>query len=160
MPKPKFNPEHLSIVHPQSAFESFPLTGGAAFEFFSHSGSERLAVELATDWIDLEDSELIGESETLACVWGIPITKTQAEEGISKSIQLMVSDEVSDGSVAASFFASVGHRVDRVDVEFPGNNRIRLALYIDDITEETDECNTVITFDTTLETKANLDFPG
>ena len=159
MAKPTFKPEHLSINHPEADVESFPLVGGAAYKFFDDAGVEKLACEIGTDWIDIEDSELIGDSETLACVWGIPVTKAQVKKGLSKSIRLAVSDDFDDGTVAASFFASVGHRVDHINVEFPGSNRIRLALHIDDITEETDECNTVVTFDTSLTTKADLERP-
>ena len=160
MAKPKFKSEHLTINHPGADIESFPLVGGAAYKFFKDAGVEKLAVELGTDWIDIEDSELIGESETLARVWGIPVTKAQAKNGVPKALRLAVSDDTEDGSVVASFFASVGHRVDQVNVEFPGSNRIRLALHIDDITEETDECNTVITFETSLNTKADLEHPA
>ena len=46
-----------------------------------------------------------------------------------------------------------------VVVEFPGEDRVRLALHIDDITEETDEANTVVTFDTSLKKKTKLERP-
>ena len=61
MAKPKSNSEHLTINHPGADVESFPLVGGAAYRFFDDSGVRKLAVEMGTDWVDIEDSELIGE---------------------------------------------------------------------------------------------------
>ena len=127
--------------------------------FFDDDGVRKLAFETGTDWVDFEDSELIGESETIVRAWGIPITEAQAKNGTSRDLQLNVSDDGDDGAVSAWFFASVGHRVDHIKVEFPGKMRIRLAMHIEDITEETDECNTVITVDTILSTKADLNRP-
>ena len=58
MAKPKFKSEHLTINHPGTDLESFPLVGGASYKFFEDSGVHKLAVEVGTDWVDLEDSEI------------------------------------------------------------------------------------------------------
>ena len=160
MPKPKFKSGHLCINHPGADVESFPLEGGAAYMFFDDNGTPKLAIESGTDWIDIEDSEFVGDSESLARVWGIPIDETQAKSGIAKTLKFDVANfDTDDGSVNASFFASVGHRVGRIEVQFPGKMIIKLAMHIDDITEETDDCNTVIALETELTTATKLECP-
>ncbi len=79
MPKPEFKPGYLCINHPGRNVESFAVVGGAAYMFYEEDGTQKLAIEDGTDWVDFEDSELIGGSETLITVWGIPIKKTKSK---------------------------------------------------------------------------------
>lgn len=161
MTKPEFKPGHLCINHPGQNVESFAVGDGAAYMFFDENGIQKLAIEDGTDWVDFDDSELIGGSETLVRVWGIPISEAEVEDGATQSLTPDVSSMEPDGDrVSAWFFATVGHRVGSIAIEFPGKMRVRLALHIDDITEETEECNTIITLDTVLTKRTELERPA
>ncbi len=161
MPKPEFKPGYLCINHPGRNVESFAVVGGAAYMFYEEDGTQKLAIEDGTDWVDFEDSELIGGSETLITVWGIPIKKNEIENGVPQSLTPIISSLSPDGdTVFAWFFAAIGHRVGKITIEFPGKKRVRLALHIDDITEKTNECNTIITLDTILSNPVSLERPA
>ena len=160
--KAEYKPGHMCIIHPGESIECHQLYESPAHQFFEEGGMWKLAIEHGSDWIDFEDSELIGGSETTLRVWGIPIDAgaiVSGAEGISPPVT-SDADQASESDVIASLFATVGHRVDEIGFEFPGARQIRIAMRIPDITEETDEPITLITFDFVLsENESDLERP-
>jgi len=160
MPKDSYKTDKLCISHPGMKTESFPLVGKPAFMPFSDKGTSKLAIEVGTDWIDFEDSELIGGSETLLRIWGLTATSADLKNGLKAPLSPVVKYKkpLGDG-VFAWFFGSVGHRVEQVSVEFCGDFRVKIRMLIDDITEETEESNTVLTVDAKLTECNDLECP-
>ena len=155
MSKPRFQPGQMCIIHPDEETECHALYDSPSHMFFDDGGTPRLAIEHGSDWIDFEDSEFIGDSETTLRVWGIPVSEDELETGTKTLTPSVTSDpDTATGKdVIAWWFASVGHRVDRIRVEFPGMRQIRIAIHIPDITEETDDPVTIVTFDFQLRGK-------
>lgn len=159
MARIKYKPGHLVIQHEGYDTESFPLVGHPCF--MKIPNEDAIAIELGTDWVDFEESELIGGSETIAKIWGLSVSQKDLKQGKSKPIQPEVKDDHPlDGGVFAWFFGSVGRRVDAVTVTLCGKNRVKIRMDVEDLTEETDDYSTILTFDATLtECEDEIDCP-
>ncbi len=159
----KYKSGHMCIIHPNEPVECHPLNAAPAYMFFEENGIAKLAIEHGSDWIDFEDSEFIGGSETTLRVWGIPISADEINdgaEGISPSVS-SDADHATESDVIAWLFATVGHRVDDITFEFPGTRQLRIAMKIPDITEETDDPITLVTFDFELgQSESELERPS
>ena len=160
--KAEYKAGHMCIIHPGESIECHQLYDTPAHMFFEENGTSKLAIEHGSDWIDFEDSEFIGGSDTTLRVWGIPITPDAINDG-AKGISPSVTsdaDQATESDVIAWLFATVGHRVDEIRFEFPGARQIRIAMRIPDITEETDDRITLVTFDFKLgESESELERP-
>jgi len=140
----------MCINHPGLPAECHALHKSPAHMFFDEDGAQKLAIEHGSDWIDFEDSEFIGGSDATFRIWGIPITDAELENGTKSISPPVTSFSPDESAVYAWLFATVGHRVDSIKFEFPGSRRLRVAVNIPDITEESDDPITVVTFDMTL----------
>jgi hypothetical protein len=157
----EFKTDHLCVIHPGLDTESFALENPAAFMFFDNDDTTKLAIETVTDWIDFEDSEMLGGSETFLRIWGLPVTSDDVLNGTKTLEPSVTSLPPENDDVHAWFFGTIGHRVDKLTVEFPGGNRLRAVLHVEDITEETEDAVTRITIDTKLAGKpSELEAPA
>ncbi len=139
-----FKKNHFCIAHPDGRTECHRLIGNAAFMDFTETGKTRISIEAKTDWIDFEDSTLIGGSEAFVKIWGINATDTDLENGLKKTLTQKVRDMPPLGDdIFAWVFASIGHRVDNVSIAFLGKRRIRAKLMIEDISTKTRKANTM-----------------
>lgn len=149
MKRVNFKPDHLLIHQPGFKIEAFPLVGNPCY--MKLQDEDVIAIELGTDWIAFEDSELIGGSEALAKIWGLQVSIDDLRRGRSRPIKPPVKDERPlDGGIFAWFFGSIGRRVGAVAITLCGDNRVKIRMDVEDVTEETDDCSTILTVDTTL----------
>jgi hypothetical protein len=136
--------------------EYFQLAGNPAFMPFDDRGTAKLAIQVGTDWIDAEETELFGHSDSNLDVWGISASRADLQNGLNRSLKPSIRfDPPLGDSVYATFFATVGHRVDEIEIWLMGNDRVRISAMLVDVTEETMDANTRLTVDTALtETEA------
>lgn len=146
-PKSSFKENSVCIEHRGYDLECFQVAD-AAYMLFAEDGQARLALETSTLFIEADDSELVGASEIMVRLWGLPARAEAVENGLPQAVRPKVDSwKHKKGHVMAQFFANEFYGVKELSVSFPGPRRLQAMMKIADITEQTERFFTTIWLD-------------
>ena len=141
--------------------ETFELAGAVPYSRHTHDGSEKMCLNCWVDFVDFEDSELVGGSEVYALIWGLRIGKDAfMKKGAKLEAKSVAIEKEEDAEVCAVFFACEFVPIAELQLETAGKGRFRLHLKMEDVTGESDDVNTDVWIDGRLgEELSEMDYP-
>lgn len=138
-----FKKNHMVINASSEDAESFALDGDVSFGIHEHNGVEKISLNCWVDFVDFEDSEIVGGSEVYLLIRGIPLSVAEFGKKGNKFQSKQVSPERDDDAeVCALFFSCEFFHVSEIRVETLGRKRFQVFAKVQDITEESEEFDT------------------
>lgn len=138
-----FKKDCLTIKHDSGPLETFALDNGIPFSSYTHDGCEKVCLNCWVDFVDIDDSEIVGGSEVYVLIYGLRITKAALKKKGTVVVSTAVSSERDEeADVSALLFANEFHRISELHFETLGQGRFQVHVKVEDITEMSDAFNT------------------